>query len=60
MDKELLESVRILLEKPVGQYYYEYIKIHKKLYNTDYHGCKCHSNVLYNLINNWYICNKDK
>lgn len=55
---ELLEEVRLLLEKNPSSNYGSYELMYEKLYGQKYTGCRCKSNKIRMPIQDWYNKNK--
>jgi RNA polymerase sigma factor (sigma-70 family) len=55
---ELLLQVEKLLEKNVSQYFQEYDMMHRKIFGSDWKGCRCKSSKLHDKLKEWYINNK--
>lgn len=57
--EELLKEVQNLLQQAINRNNYcDYLKIYKKIYNTDYRGCSCKRQKLMDEIINWFNQNK--
>jgi DNA-directed RNA polymerase specialized sigma24 family protein len=55
---ELLRQLEILFCKSPTTYWREYLEIYKKIYGTNFQGCKCKSEKIRTVLREWYNQNK--
>lgn len=56
--EELLKETQNLLNNPISNTnWIQYKQHYKKIFGTDYRGCSCKRDKLYNAIKDWYILN---